>query len=266
LIKWLLLLVVGAVFYSWLKRQKQAAFDLKNTPKIKIPPVKPMVQCEYCNVYLAQSDAIGREGRYYCSNEHLFGVDDRGWIGAASWRLSPNQNERPEGVYPDLVVIHHISLPPGAFVERTCTPYIIDFFQNKLDPSLHPYFAEIVEQKVSSHFLISRKGELIQFVSTHQRAWHAGRSSFLGREQCNDFSIGIELEGDGDTHFEELQYDALTGLVRELGKKYPALEFAGHSDIAPNRKTDPGIQFDWKKFQKKTDISVNKFPFGLAKR
>lgn len=266
MIKWLLLVFVGAIFYRWLKRQRQAAFDVKNAPQMKIPPVKPMTQCQYCKVYLPLSDAIAQEGRHYCSHEHLHGVDERGWVGAASWQFSPNQNERPQDLEPDLVVIHHISLPPSQFVEQNCTQYIIDFFQNKLNPNLHPYFAEIADQKVSSHFLISRKGDLIQFVSIYQRAWHAGLSSFLGREQCNDFSIGIELEGDGDTPFDELQYQTLAALVGQLRKKYPSIQFAGHSDIAPDRKTDPGIQFDWEMFQKKTGISLKCLPFGLAKR
>jgi AmpD protein len=171
-----------------------------------------------------------------------------------------------ENIQPDLAVIHHISLPPGEFRKQDSSGYIVDFFQNKLDPNQHPYFAEIAAQKVSSHFLITRSGSLVQFVSTRKKAWHAGVSEFLGREKCNDFSIGIELEGDGDTPFENTQYQALTNLIQKLTSSYPDLQFAGHSDIAPERKTDPGIHFDWKKFQKETGISVKKLPFGLDSR
>ena len=125
---------------------------------------------------------------------------------------------------------------------------------------------EIADQKVSSHFLVTRTGQLIQFVSTQQKAWHAGASSFLGREKCNDFSIGVELEGDGETPFEDVQYQVLARLVSELTKFYPQLQFAGHSDIAPERKTDPGKSFDWKKFQKATGLPIEKLPFGLHSR
>ena len=142
----------------------------------------------------------------------------------------------------------------------------MDFFQNKLDLNHHPYFAEIADQKVSSHFLITRSGALVQFLSTRKKAWHAGVSEFLGREKCNDFSIGIELEGDGDTPFEPAQYQALANLIENLTSSYPDLQFAGHSDIAPERKTDPGINFDWKKFQKETGISAKKLLFGLDSR
>ena len=114
--------------------------------------------------------------------------------------------------------------------------------------------------------MITRSGQLIQFVSTLNKAWHAGVSSFLGKEKCNDFSIGIELEGDGESPFEEVQYQALANLVEKLTSAYPNLQFSGHSDIAPNRKTDPGIYFDWKKFQKETGISLEKMPFGLISR
>jgi AmpD protein len=142
----------------------------------------------------------------------------------------------------------------------------VSFFQNTLDVNAHPYFSEIANQKVSSHFLITRTGELIQFVSTQDRAWHAGASNFMGRERCNDFSIGVELEGDGDTPFEDVQYKSLAKLVQKLQKTYPKLQFAGHSDIAPERKADPGKYFDWEKFQKETGISQEKIPYGLVSR
>ena len=151
-----------------------------------------------------------QEERFYCSAAHRDQLDSRGWIGSALWRPSPNCDARSGGLGVDLVVIHHISLPPSVFVDRRSTQFIVDFFQNKLDSSLHPYFEEIADQKVSSHFLISRSGEVFQFVSTQNKAWHAGVSSFLGREKCNDFSIGIELEGDSDHPFEDIQYSLLT--------------------------------------------------------
>lgn len=225
-----------------------------------------MVPCQHCKVHLPKSEAIAHEQRFYCSHEHLNSLDIEGWIGSAQWRTSPHQDVRPDSTQPDLVVMHHISLPPGQFKSQDCSSYIVDFFQNKLDPNAHPYFAEIAEQKVSSHFLITRSGELIQFVSTRNKAWHAGVSSFLGREKCNDFSIGVELEGDGDTPFEEVQYKTLAGLIKKLEVSYPHLQFAGHSDIAPDRKTDPGIFFDWKKFQNETGVSTKNLPYGIASR
>lgn len=237
----------------------------KNKPdKPAVPEV--MVQCQCCKVHLPKSEALTYNDRFYCSKEHLQTLDSRGWIGDASWRISPNQEVRPENVDPDLVVIHHISLPPGEFRNKLSSQYIVDFFQNKLDPNAHPYFAEIADQKVSSHFLITRSGELIQFVSTQNKAWHAGKSSFQGREKCNDFSIGIEMEGDGDSSFEAPQYQVLANLISKLARTYPHLQFAGHSDIAPERKTDPGIYFDWKRLQKETGISAEKLPFGLDSR
>ncbi|WP_255532056.1 1,6-anhydro-N-acetylmuramyl-L-alanine amidase AmpD [Polynucleobacter parvulilacunae] len=270
--KWLLLLAGAGLLYLWIKGKKQAALDAsnaskpnKNKPeKVDVPEV--MVQCQCCKVHLPQSDAMAHDGRFYCSQEHLHALDSNGWVGDARWRISPNQDARPENVDPDLVVIHHISLPPGEFRNKTSSRHIIDFFQNKLDPSGHPYFAEIADQKVSSHFLITRSGELIQFVSTQSKAWHAGKSTFQSREKCNDFSIGIEMEGDGDAPFEAAQYQVLTNLIQKISNAYPHLQFAGHSDIAPGRKTDPGIYFDWKKFQKETAISLEKLPFGLDPR
>ena len=270
--KWLLLFAGAGLFYLWLKKKKQAKFDQENAGKTQPnkarTPIEPeaIVQCQYCKVHLPQSAAIAHEHRFYCSNEHLNNLDQHGWIGNAAWRVSPNKDARPEGINPDVLVIHHISLPPGEFKNQASSRYIVDFFQNKLDPTAHSYFAEIADQKVSSHFLITRAGECIQFVSTQDRAWHAGASSFLGRERCNDFSIGIELEGDGDTPFDDVQYTALANLVQQLSASYPNLQFAGHSDIAPERKTDPGKYFDWIKFQKETGISTEKLPYGLVSR
>ncbi len=270
--KWLLLIVGIVLFYLWFKGKKQAKVvnqetSRPNPTKAKaVSEPEAMVLCQHCKVHLPKSDALTMEDRFYCSKEHLHVVDQQGWVGDALWRISPNQDIRPDNMTPDLVVVHHISLPPGGFKGQESSQYIIDFFQNKLDVSIHPYFEEIGSQKVSSHFLITRTGKLFQFVSTQNKAWHAGVSSFLDREKCNDFSIGIELEGDGDTAFEEPQYQALAKLMAKLGNIYPQLQVAGHSDIAPERKTDPGKFFDWKKFQKETGISSEKLPFGLSSR
>ena len=270
--KWLLLIAGIGLSYLWFKGKKQAKAVNQETSTPKPAKAKvvsepeAMVLCQFCKVHLPKSDALVIEDRFYCSKEHLLAIDERGWLGDALWRISPNQDVRPENIRPDLAVVHHISLPPGGFKSQTSSQYIIDFFQNNLDASVHPYFEEIASQRVSSHFLITRTGKLIQFVSTQNKAWHAGVSSFLGREKCNDFSIGIELEGDGDTVFEESQYQTLAKLMAELNKMYPQLQVAGHSDIAPERKTDPGKFFDWKKFQKATGISSEKLPFGLDSR
>jgi AmpD protein len=271
LIKWLLLFAGASVLYLWIKGKKQAKLNRDQAAKIKaerskVAEPEVIVQCRQCSLHLPKSEAIQQEDRFYCSKDHLNSLDAQGWLGSAAWRISPNQDVRPEGLAPDLLVIHHISLPPSGFVDRSSTQFIVDFFQNKLDSSLHPYFEEIADQKVSSHFLISRSGEVFQFVPTQNKAWHAGVSSFLGREKCNDFSIGVELEGDGDHPFEDIQYSMLAKLSSQLNDVYPNLQFAGHSDIAPGRKTDPGIQFSWQKFQAKTDFPTQKLPFGLDPR
>src|SRR5262249_23941799 len=144
-----------------------------------------------------------------------------------------------------LVVIHNISLPPGEYGG----PWIDDLFMGRLDPEGHPYFAGIADMKVSAHYLIRRDGSVVQYVSPELRAWHAGESTWKGRSRCNDFSIGIELEGSDDVPFSEPQYEALTNLARELQSRFGKLDFAGHSDIAPERKTDPGPWFDWERFR-----------------
>ena len=270
--KWLLLFAGASLVYLWIKGKKQAQFNAANSSKPNKNkserPTAPevMVQCQCCKVHLPQSEAFTYDDRFYCSKAHLHALDSSGWVGDAHWRTSPNQDLRPENVIPDLVVMHHISLPPGEFKNQASSQHIVDFFQNKLDPNAHPYFAEIADQKVSSHFLIARSGDLIQFVSSQNKAWHAGVSSFFGREKCNDFSIGIEMEGDGDSPFEATQYQVLVNLIQKLAVTYPHLQFAGHSDIAPERKTDPGIYFDWKKFQKETSIPPERLPFGLSPR
>ena len=154
---------------------------------------------------------------------------------------SPNHDERPPGSEISLVVLHSISLPPGEYggdsIER--------LFTNCLDPEAHPYFREVCGLKVSAHFLVRRDGSVIQFVPVERRAWHAGVSSWRGRERCNDFSVGIELEGADDSPFADPQYAALASLLTDLRTQLPLRAIAGHSEIAPGRKTDPGAQFDW---------------------
>jgi len=158
---------------------------------------------------------------------------------------SPNKDIRPENTAIDLVVVHSISLPPGEYGGDA----IEHFFKNQLDKNQHPYFEEIHQIKVSSHVLIKRSGEIVQFVPFHERAWHAGQSNYMGRECCNDFSIGIELEGTDTDLFEDDQYKQLDLLIAALQKAYPQISanITGHSDIAPGRKSDPGTGFDWNK-------------------
>ena len=168
-----------------------------------------------------------------------------GLIKEARQQTSPNFDARPIETDISLIVIHGISLPPGKYGGD----YIDQLFCNKLNPNDHPYFKEIEGLKVSSHILIRRDGELIQYVPLQQRAWHAGISCFEKRDCCNDFSIGIELEGEDETPYTAVQYQALSKLIKSLIDSYPNLNektIAGHSDIAPGRKTDPGAAFDWK--------------------
>ena len=167
-----------------------------------------------------------------------------GWIEGVRRIESPNFDARPPGCEPELIVIHGISLPPGEFGGSG----IDELFCNALDPNAHPYFGQICHLRVSSHVLITRAGAVTQYVSFQDRAWHAGESSYCGRRACNDFSIGIELEGTDDRGYEPEQYERLAQLVRALRATYASLEQAelvGHSDIAPGRKTDPGPHFDW---------------------
>ena len=174
-----------------------------------------------------------------------FGVDtDTGLIQPARQCISPNNDDRPDGAVPESLIVHGISLPPGEFGG----PEIEQLFTNSLDWDAHPYFAEIRGLEVSTHLLIRRDGELVQFVPFSRRAWHAGESSFRGRTCCNDFSIGIELEGDDETPYTDSQYSVLIAVTNALVAAYPALsarEMAAHSDISPGRKTDPGPAFDW---------------------
>jgi len=169
------------------------------------------------------------------------GIDRNGWVAAARRVASPNCDDRPPGTAVTLLVIHSISLPPGRFGGNA----IVDLFTNRLDPAADPYFAGIASLHVSAHFVIPRSGALVQFVSCNRRAWHAGVSRWRGRERCNDFSIGIELEGTDERKFTARQYRRLAVLTRLLIRWYPITDIVGHSDIAPGRKTDPGRAFDW---------------------
>ncbi len=167
-------------------------------------------------------------------------------LTSAQQVVSPNQDERPDQEDISLLVIHCISLPPGQYGGG----YIQQLFSNQLDADEHPYFADIYQLKVSAHILICRSGEIIQFVPFNKRAWHAGKSCYQGRERCNDFSIGIELEGCETEAYSDAQYDSLQQLIYCLYQTYPRLNrqrVCGHSEIAPGRKTDPGTSFDWQR-------------------
>lgn len=169
---------------------------------------------------------------------------DNGWLTCARRQPSPNRDGRPAGVEPELVIVHGISLPPGEFGG----PWIDDLFLNRLDPAVHPYFATLEGLRVSSHVLIRRDGGLVQYVPFHERAWHAGVSCYQGRQACNDFSIGVELEGSDEIPYSDDQYRQLAALILLLRHTYPSLRadaLAGHADVAPGRKTDPGPAFEW---------------------
>ena len=168
-------------------------------------------------------------------------IDAEGWLAYATRIASPNCDARPLGEAIQLIVIHNISLPPDVFEGEA----VIALFTNRLDWDAHPYYQEIRDMQVSSHFFIRRDGQLIQFVPCGLRAWHAGVSAWRDRERCNDFSIGIELEGSDELPFSEAQYATLGPLLATLKRTYPIEAITGHSDIAPGRKTDPGPQFDW---------------------
>ncbi len=175
-------------------------------------------------------------------------LDAAGWLIDVRHLPSPNCDERPLGMAIELIVLHNISLPPGQFEGDA----VIDLFTNLLDWDAHPYYQTIRGLEVSAHFLIRRDGSLIQFVPCALRAWHAGPSNWQGRERCNDFSIGIELEGSDDLPFTEAQYTALTPLLARLKASYPIQAVVGHSDIAPGRKTDPGPHFAWQRLDANT--------------
>lgn len=175
----------------------------------------------------------------------LFTIDDEGWCCAARRARCTNFDERPDGIEVSLLVVHNISLPPGEFGGA----YIEDLFANRLDCDVHPYFAQLRGLRVSAHFLIRRDGSVVQFVPTGARAWHAGQSSFDGRERCNDFAIGIELEGSDYADFCDAQYASLARLAHALSLRHPISAVRGHEHVAPGRKTDPGPHFDWPRFR-----------------
>ena len=177
-----------------------------------------------------------------------------GWVRGIRRVVSPNHDERPVGSEPTLIVVHGISLPPAEFG----TGWIDRFFCNDLPGDVHPFFATICDSTVSAHVLIARDGALTQYVPFHRRAWHAGRSEHCGRTACNDFSIGIELEGTDELPYEAAQYRALADVVAALRRAYPSLvnaDIVGHSDIAPGRKTDPGPSFDWAELKRQLAIA-----------
>ena len=172
-------------------------------------------------------------------------IDANGWCLQAHSCPSPNQDARPDGCLPDLLVVHNISLPPGQFGG----PYVAALFTNQLDCDAHPYFDQLRALRVSAHFLIRRDGQLWQFVATTQRAWHAGVSEFAGRSRCNDFSIGIELEGSDCQPFSDAQYAMLAALTVAVQQRHDVQAVTGHEHIAPGRKTDPGPCFDWPRYR-----------------
>ena len=192
---------------------------------------------------------------------HLSRLDDvtidrtSGLIEGVRQVPSPNCDDRPPDIDIDLIVVHGISLPPGEFGG----PWIDALFTNALDPDAHPYFRDLQSVRVSAHLLIRRDGERVQYVPFHRRAWHAGASRFQGRERCNDFSIGIELEGTDDLPYEDIQYRVLARMVQSLMKVYPHIgpqRVVGHSTVAPGRKTDPGPAFDWRRLYRLLDATL----------
>ncbi|MGA0571798.1 1,6-anhydro-N-acetylmuramyl-L-alanine amidase AmpD [Variovorax sp. VNK109] len=183
-----------------------------------------------------------------------------GWYRFARHVPSPNHGPRPEGIEIDLIVVHSISLPPGQYGG----PEVMQLFTNTLDWDAHPYFDTIRGMEVSAHFFIRRNGELWQFVSCADRAWHAGRSHFNGRDNVNDNSIGIELEGLEGGLFESAQYETLAGLCSALSQHYPVTYIAGHEHVAPGRKQDPGEGFDWPFLQRALGWPVSRFPREIS--
>ncbi len=173
-----------------------------------------------------------------------------GWWPDAERRASPNFDARPDGTATELVVLHHISLPAGQFDGDA----VVDFFENRLDIGKYPQLAELVEVKVSAHFFVRRSGAVLQFVSCDDRAWHAGISRWRGRDACNDFSIGIEIEGDQIAPFTEAQYVSLNALLDALKLNYPIKAVTSHSEIAPGRKIDPGPMFDWSRLNRRWHV------------
>jgi N-acetyl-anhydromuramoyl-L-alanine amidase len=187
----------------------------------------------------------GRGGRTARDRRRAGEIDARGLAAGVRFISSPNCDDRPAGEPVQLVVIHNISLPPGEFGGDD----VIRLFCNTLDCAEHPYYERLRDLRVSAHFLIRRTGKLLQFVPCTRRAWHAGLSSWRGRAHCNDFSVGIELEGSDEIPYADPQYAALGALVAALSRAYPIDDVVGHADVAPGRKTDPGPAFDWPRFR-----------------
>lgn len=193
-------------------------------------------------------------------------IDAQGWCCGVDWQPSPNFDARPDACAVDLLLIHNISLPPDQFGGT----YIADLFGNRLDCDADPYFERLRALRVSTHFLIRRDGAVMQFVATEARAWHAGVSAFAGRERCNDFSIGIELEGSDSQAFDARQYPVLAQLSAALLARYSLVDIAGHEHVAPGRKTDPGPYFDWLRYRrmlaaacdKQGDVVLPRMPGG----
>lgn len=207
-----------------------------------------MVTCRSRSVQLCRS-RVARCNEFRHTGRAMILVDPiSGRVPEARWSPSPHCDARPPGVTPDLIVVHSISLPPGRFGG----PFVDQLFRGVIDVADDPSFASLQGLRVSAHLLLRRNGALVQFVSLNERAWHAGPSRFGEREQCNDFSIGIELEGSDGTPFRALQYVRLADVCRGLREAYPALAtnpVVGHNHIAPGRKTDPGPLFDWPGFR-----------------
>lgn len=179
-------------------------------------------------------------------------LDEDGVLAGAKQISSPNWDERPESAEVTLLVVHGISLPPGEFGGDA----IVRLFTNALDFSEHPYYETLRDLKVSAHFLVRRTGELLQFVCCAKRAWHAGASTWRSRDRCNDFSIGVELEGVDDSAYADAQYQTLSRLLLALRGRYPIVDVVGHADISPGRKTDPGPAFDWGSFRDSLAVAV----------
>lgn len=184
-----------------------------------------------------------------------------GWYQFASPIKSPNFGPRPPGCKPELIVVHAISLPPGSYGGKE----VEQLFTNQLDWEQHPYFETIRDMTVSAHFYIRRQGELQQFVSAENRAWHAGVSSYRGRSNCNDYSIGIELEGAEGGPFEDAQYETLAALCAAILERYRLADLAGHEHVAPGRKTDPGVGFDWQRLQNSLGLVQKQLPEGVGR-
>jgi len=193
------------------------------------------------------------------NQEPVLSLDEGGWCDHALRTPSPNCDARPDGMEISLLVVHNISLPAGNYGST----HVSDLFCNQLDYNADPGFEELRGLRVSSHFFIRRDGQLVQFVPTIARAWHAGLSSFAGRDKCNDFSIGIEMEGCDTDGYTDAQYDALCQLTVALQERHPLTDVAGHQHIAPGRKTDPGPHFDWMRYRA---MLISAWPRSLAHR